>query len=486
MQTPQTSIDIQRPTIHFTPHAGWINDPNGLVYLDGEYYLFYQHHPHSTVWGPMHWGHAVSRDLVKWQELPIALAPDHIGAIFSGSVVNDRNNTAGFGAGAMVAIFTHQTENPNQRQVQSIAYSLDRGRTWAKYAGNPVLRPPAGLNDFRDPKVFWYDDGIRAHWVMALAVASEIFFYRSTNLKDWTESSRFGAERGSHGGVWECPELMLLNIEGSDEKRWVLIVSVGNGAPAGGSGVQYFVGQFDGTTFTSQDAPDRIRWADYGADFYALQAWNDAPDGRKLCIAWMNNWAYGNQIPASTWRGSMSIPREIALQRDGDDVVLVQRPVPELNNTGRTKLTWQPRQIDCEVIAIDSASDVPRELHLSVRIASSNVVDGAAFGIRIGEGDAAVLIGYRSAHQQLFIQRPDLSGTAPGFAATHVAPLSLRDGQLDLHLILDTCSVEVFTDQGRLTMTDQLFLPRNGNALTLFAQNIAVAIGRLEIREFGH
>lgn len=483
MQTPQTSIDIQRPSIHFTAHAGWINDPNGLVYLDGQYHLFYQHHPHATVWGPMHWGHAVSRDLLRWEEWPIALAPDHIGAIFSGSVVIDRNNTAGFGAGALVAIFTHQTENPNQRQVQSIAYSLDHGRTWTKYAGNPVVRPPAGLNDFRDPKVFWYDDGVRAHWVMALAVASEIFFYRSTNLKDWTESSRFGAGHGSHGGVWECPELIQLDIEGSNEKRWVLFVSVGNGAPAGGSGVQYFVGQFDGMTFTSQDAPDRIRWADYGADFYAVQAWNDAPEGRHICTAWMNNWAYANQIPASTWRGSMSIPRELVLQRMGSDVLLVQQPVREITQMRRSKLTWQSRTIERDVFALDGASQVVRDLHLSARIMPAHWVDGAAFGLRIGEGESAVLIGYRPAHNQLFIQRPDLSGRAPGFAATHVAPLHLREGHLDLHLILDTHSVEVFADQGRRLMTDQFFLPPNHNTLTLFAQDMTVEIGGLEIWE---
>ena len=463
-----------RPSFHFTPNSGWLNDPNGMIYLDGEYHLFYQHNPAATVWGPMHWGHAVSRDLLSWEELPIALAPDDIGAIFSGSAVIDRDNTAGFGANAMVAIFTHAAKD---KQLQSLAYSKDRGRTWTKYKSNPVLQPPDGQANYRDPKVFWFAEG--KYWVMALAVAKEIWFYRSSNLKDWTESSRFGADAGSHGGVWECPELIQLNVEGTDEKRWVLVVSVGNGAPAGGSGVQYFVGQFDGVTFTSQDAPKTIRWMDYGADFYAPQAWNDAPHGRKLALAWMNNWSYGDKTPDSGgWRGSMSLPRELSLRQDGKDTVLVQQPVRELDALNKPCVEWDAKKIDRQTILLDQACGSVQEIRVTFRVDANTTA--SYFGLRVrGNAAGATVIGYNVQHSKLILNRSAAGPKLPGFAAPHLAPLEPRQGVITLRILIDQNSVEIFADDGRVVMTEQLFPEPGSEAVAVFAEDGAVDVESL-------
>ena len=478
--------------MHFTPASGWINDPNGLIFYAGEYHLFYQHHPAATVWGPMHWGHAVSRDLVHWEELPIALAPDDIGAIFSGSAVLDRNNTAGFGADAMVAIFTHDTNKPDQKQAQSLAYSLDRGRTWTKYSGNPVLLPPVGQKNFRDPKVFWSDNGQQAHWVMALAVATEIWFYRSANLKEWTMCSRFGADFGSHSGVWECPELIQLALEGTDERHWVLIVSVGNGAPAGGSGVQYFVGQFDGATFTPHEAPSQTRWADYGADFYAPQAWNDAPDGRKLWLAWMNNWSYGNQIPDSGgWRGAMTMMRELSLRRDGQALVLIQRPVRELAGFHGQHQHWTMRQIDKAEIPIDlplssaQAETAPcQSIHVVFRVAASTTAQ--RFGLLLrGPSGESVEIGYNIALSRLSVNRRTAGSGLSGFANPHHAALSPRDDKIALQILIDRTSIEIFADDGQLVMTEQVFLNPMVKSLALFAEDGFVEVESLDCFQLG-
>src|SRR5215216_3309237 len=319
-----------RPLYHFTPPSNWMNDPNGMVYANGEYHLFYQYHPASDVWGPMHWGHAVSRDLLNWKHLSIALYPDELGTIFSGSAVVDTHNTAGFGKEAMVAIFTHHKDNV---QSQSLAYSMDSGRTWTKYHANPVLAAPNDTPDFRDPKVFWYGEQNTGHWVMCLAVRDRIMFYRSSNLIQWTHSGEFGPGYGSTAGVWETPELFELPVDHGPDTRWVLTIGVSDGAPAGGSGTQYFIGSFDGRNFTSENPPETVLWADYGADFYAAQSWNDEPYGRRLLIAWMNNWQYALLSPSSSGqRGIFSLIREESLTRTESGVRLVSKSAPEYQN----------------------------------------------------------------------------------------------------------------------------------------------------------
>ncbi len=339
-----------RPQYHYSPPQAWMNDPNGLVYAGGEYHLFYQYHPYSTVWGPMHWGHAVSRDLLHWQPLPIALCPDQHGAIFSGSVVVDTANTSHLGSRtqpAMVALFTYHDPAREQAatdvESQGLAFSLDAGRTWTKYAANPVLTDPK-VRDFRDPKVFW--DQPRKHWLMTLAVGDHVAFYSSPDLKHWRHDGDFGQNWGAHTGVWECPDLIQLPIEGESASRYVLLVSVGKGGPNGGSATQYFTGDFDGKRFTP-DIPvqgaapaETPRWLDYGTDDYAGSTWNGGAEGdqRTLFLGWMSNWQYAKQVPTESWRSAMTLPRELRLVRTSVGLVLTARPAAELISLRQTSM----------------------------------------------------------------------------------------------------------------------------------------------------
>jgi fructan beta-fructosidase len=470
--------DPYRPHYHFTPPSMWLNDPNGLVYFDGEYHLFYQFHPDSTVWGPMHWGHAVSRDLVHWQHLPIALRPDPLGTIFSGSAVVDRENTAGFGREALVAVFTH--DGPAGQQ-QSLAYSSDRGRSWRKFSGNPVLPIPPETVDFRDPKVFWHAE--TTSWVMVLAVGKTIHFYRSRDLVEWRRSGTFGGH-GASGGVWETPDLFELPIEGKDETRWVLTVSVGDGGPAGGSGTQYFIGYFNGQTFRSENPPERTLWADFGADFYAPQTWSNEPQGRRLLIAWANNQQYANQIPAAGFRGMFSLPRRLGLRVTPDGPRLVQRPVKELAG-----LRAESRLL--ENLLLEAGSDPLEGMGGEALEIIAEFEPGAGtsrFGLRLRAGsEQETLVGYDCRAGRLFVDRRR-SGRAdfhPDFARRHEADLEMADGRLRLHVLLDRISVEVFANDGLMAFTDLIFPEPEGQGIGLFVEGGEVLLHRLDLHKLG-
>lgn len=478
---PEPARDPRRPRYHFSAPAGWLNDPNGLIYLDGEYHLFYQHHPATTVWGPMHWGHAVSRDLLAWEDLPVALAPDEHGTIFSGSAVVDRANTAGFGAGALVAIFTH---DQGGRQAQSLAHSADRGRTWTKYAGNPVLPPPPDTPDFRDPRVFWHDAGGGAgHWVLLLAAGRSIWIYRSPDLKAWTKTDEVGG-RGAAGGVWECPDLVQLPVDGGPETRWALMVSVQQGAPAGGSGLQYFVGDFDGERFAPAEAADLVRWADYGADFYAAQSWGEAPGGRRVWLAWMNNWAYARETPATTWRGAMTLPRELALARGPDGLQLVQRPAAELEATRAPLGAWEAQLL--QPGANPLAGLRGDALELIARFAVGGATTAARLGlrVRVGAGEQTT-VAYDVAGGVLTIDRGRSGWTGPGFARPQAHPLPPRDGVVELHLLVDSSSLELFADGGRVVFTNQIFPAPDSQGVELFAEGGPARLVSLEAYQLG-
>ena len=458
----------ERPHVHFTPPSGWMNDPNGLVHVDGTWHLAYQHHPHDLSWGPMHWGHATSTDLLSWRHEPVALRPDHLGAAFSGSAVVDREGVAGFGAGAFVAFFTHFEEGVPQSQ--GVAVSVDDGTTWAPYDGNPVLRAPDGLVDFRDPKVFRYGaSGVDAHWVMVLAAGHEVAFFTSTDLLRWESASRFGRGNGAHEGVWETPDLLELPVEGTDERRWVLVVSVMSGAPAGGSGTQWFPGGFDGATFVPDDEPEAVRWVDHGGDFYAPQSWSDAPDGRTVWVAWMSNWGYGRTTPAAGWRGVMTVPRELALRGTADDVALVQLPVGELDTRGRdlgghedvtVSLPWRVEATE----AFDLRLEVPA---------------GERFAVELLDG--AVTVTWRDGLLRVVRDVGGLAGADPAPQEVHLAP---REGRLDLRFVVDTCSVELFADGGALVLTNQVFPLRPvRDPLVLVPDGGSVQVRRLEVRD---
>ena len=328
-----------RPEYHFSPAYGWMNDPNGMVYKDGEWHLFYQYNPYGSVWGNMTWGHAVSRDLVHWEELPPAIFPDALGAIFSGSAVVDKDNVSGFGKGAIVAMFT----SAGASQTQSLAYSNDGGRTFTKYSGNPVI--VSDVPDFRDPKLFY--DNKTGQWKVILAAGQEVRFYSSDNLRDWTYESSFGKGYGCHDGVWECPDLVRLSLDGQEKD--VIILNINPGGPSGGSATQYFIGTFDGHRFICDDDPSVTRWMDYGKDHYATVTWSNAPDGRIVALAWMSNWQYANSVPTKQFRSSNSIPRDLSLVRKGDGTILVSSPSPEMDalrgKPVRMKLGANPKRI---------------------------------------------------------------------------------------------------------------------------------------------
>ena len=455
-----------RPAVHFTGRRNWLNDPNGLIWHDGEYHLFFQHNPDGTVWGNMSWGHAVSPDLRHWTELPIALRYDESEHVFSGCVVFDAENTSRLGSAAqppLVAVYTsHHPVTGNE--AQSLAVSLDRGRTWERYAGNPVL--DIASSDFRDPKVFRHDGA----WVMAVSLADKrvVRFYRSADLISWDRLSDFGPA-GSVDGVWECPDLIRVPVEGSDASAWVLLVSVGDGAPAGGSGQQCFVGDFDGTTFS----PDgEARWLDHGADFYAAISY--AGLAEPVIHGWMSNWAYANQVPAGEFRGSMTLPRRLSLRRSGADLVLVQCPV-DLEPGGPSYLL--------EGVTLDGRLPLP-VAHRCARITADFHAGSATrvgLEVRVGDGERTVITVDRLAGTvSLDRSQSGVSDFHPGFAAVHSAPLGAGD-VVRLEVYVDVSSVEVFTGDGEVVLTDQIFPSADSNGLAVFAEGGSAVLISLEV-----
>ncbi|QNE38646.1 glycoside hydrolase family 32 protein [Hymenobacter sp. NBH84] len=451
-----------RPAYHFTPAAHWMNDPNGMVYYQGTYHLFFQYYPKGMVWGPMHWGHATSPDMVRWQEQPIALYPDSLGYIFSGSAVVDANNTAGFGKNAMVAIFTHhdpkgEKAGTSTYQHQSLAYSLDGGKTWQKYAQNPVLKNP-GIKDFRDPKVSWHAPS--KQWVMTLATLDRITFYSSPNLKDWTKLSEFGEKLGAHGGVWECPDLFPLTLNG--KTYWVLIVNLNPGGPNGGSATQYFVGQFDGKTFTPLNG--KTKWADYGPDEYAGVTWNNTGN-RRLFLGWMSNWEYANQVPTSPWRSAMTTPRELGLRQVGSEIYLTSQPAAELRNiTGKTTtLQNVTAKAPTDLTArLNSTTDKHRLTLSTNQLASFELVLSNTAGEEL-------VLGYDQAANQYFIDRSKAgkNSFSPKFVGRAVAPRLSTAAGTELTLYFDAASVELFADQGLTVMTSIFFANKPLTAIKL-------------------
>ncbi|WP_030606466.1 glycoside hydrolase family 32 protein [Streptomyces sclerotialus] len=469
-----------RPQVHFSPARNWMNDPNGLLHHNGTYHLFFQYNPSGNTWGNMSWGHATSPDLVHWEERPVAIAHDDEEMVFSGSAVFDRDNTSGLGTTAappLVAVYTSMVKATG-RQRQSLAYSTDDGETWTRYAGNPVL--DIGSNDFRDPKVFWHAPTDR--WVMAVAMAAEhrIRFYASPDLKTWTYLSDFGPS-GATGGVWECPDLFELPVDGaSGRRRWVLIVNLNPGGPAGGSAGQYFTGDFDGTTFTA-DPQDGPRWLDHGADAYAGVTYNDAPGGRRVLVAWMNNWLYGEKIPTDPWRSAMGFPRELGLRSAaGGGVALVQRPVAELATLRRRPAL----RLSGRRVRAGTAARLLRDVGQTYEVEAVLRPDGAkrcGLEVRTGGGHRT-RIGYDSGGE-VYVDRTASGdvGFAAEFPAVHRAPLALTDGVLRLRVLVDRSSVEVYAGDGTVCLTDQIFPGEDATGLGAFAEEGGLRIERLTV-----
>jgi fructan beta-fructosidase len=472
MSVAAKAAEIYRPAFHFSPEKNWINDPNGLVFDGSEYHLFYQYNPFGDKWGHMSWGHAVSKDLLRWQELPVALAEQNGVMIFSGSAVVDSQNTSGFGnrgAPPLVALYTGHNEG---LQTQNIAYSTDRGRTWTKYSGNPVIN--IHERDFRDPMVFWHAP--THHWVMVVALASarKVRFYASPDLKSWTALSEFGPAGAKGVPNWECPNIFPL------QKKWVLEIGVGDGAPAGGSGCQYFVGDFDGTRFANDNPPDKVLWVDYGADFYAAQTWSDIPpsDGRRIMLAWMNNWKYADRLPTSPWRGQMTFPRVLGLE----GARLTQAPVREIEQIrgGHTEM----RDVSFADLGRRLArGDWPETMEIMTEL---KLNDTQGFGFELRKSAAhAIRAGYDAQRRVVYIDRSHSADSFgfPQFATRHEGPVDVQDGRVQMHILLDRSSVELFANHGRTALTDLVYPRPSDKGLTAYFVGSAPTVVSLDIWE---
>ena len=480
-----THHEQYRPAYHFTPPQAWMNDPNGMVYYNGQYHLFYQYHPYSNVWGPMHWGHAVSRDMIHWTDKPVALAPDALGYIFSGSAVVDWHNSSGFGTKEqppLVAIFTYHNEADKQSglkppQSQGLAYSTDNGETWIKYSGNPVLRAPAGKPDFRDPKVRW-NEAAKA-WIMTLAVGDHTEFYGSPDLKAWHYLSSFGSGVGAHTGVWECPDLLPIKVAETGETKWLLLQSLTPGGPNGGSATQFFVGDFDGKDFVldpkfnAQLKQGGPQWIDWGRDNYAAVTWSDVPksDGRVLMLGWMSNWDYATTVPTTTWRSAMTLPRELTLHADANGYSLRSLPVAEMEKLKGDRYKVAPQMV-ADSVAATAPAGVITQSEAVLEYARPAQGSKAYLEYANEQGDV-YQVGYDAATGNFFSDRRKSGriGFSDKFAkAVHLAPRKSPSSTIRMRVYMDHDSVELFADDGATVMTESLF-PRTPYTKLRFVVN---------------
>lgn len=447
-----TNKEMFRPVYHHTPVYGWMNDPNGMFYKDGVYHLYFQYNPYGSVWGNMHWGHSTSTDLMHWNFEGCAIVPDAWGAIFSGSCVVDHNNTAGFGKGAVVAFYTSAKATPlGDVQSQSMAYSLDNGKTFTKYEGNPILT--SSEKDFRDPKVFWYAPG--KHWVMMLAVGQHMEIYSSVNLKEWKKESEFGAMQGAHGGVWECPDLVEIPVEGTREKKWVLICNLNPGGPFGGSAAQYFVGSFDGKKFVNE-SPTQTKWMDWGKDNYATVTWNNAPDGRCIALGWMSNWQYANNVPTRQYRSANTLARDLTLYREGQELYLKSTPSVEVKKARGKKVSIPSFKVSekHEIVNLFEDNQGAYEVEILIQNAGASKI---AFCLLNDKGEKVSM--YYDLNRKQFVMDRSESGTvdfSKDFPAVTVAPANV-DKELTLRLFVDRSSIEAFGEDGKFVMTNLVF-----------------------------
>ena len=420
------NVEKFRPAYHHSPAYGWMNDPNGLFYKDGVWHLYYQWNPYGSQWENMTWGHSTSTDGLHWTPQPTAIEADALGAIFSGCCVVDKNNTAGFGDGAIVAYYT----SAGARQTQSMAYSVDGGQTFTKYAGNPVI--VSDVPDFRDPHIFWNEEA--GFWNMVLASGQEMSIYSSKDLKQWKHESNFGLTYGNHSGVWECPDLMKLPVDGTGEQKWMLICNINPGGPFGGSATQYFIGQFDGHQFVCEDQPEETKWMDYGKDHYATVTFDNAPDGRRVAIAWMSNWQYANQVPTMQFRSTNSILRDLSLYQYEGETYCAVRPAKEMD-AARGKKIARPTD-RCEIVVT---------LKGDARITLSN-----------GSKERVVL-DYDADMASLDFDRRHSGQCSFSDAFPTVVTAPVHGSLRTLRIFIDKSSIEVFDADGRLSMTNLVF-----------------------------
>lgn len=499
-----TNHDYYRPEYHHTPLYGWMNDPNGMVYKDGEYHLYYQYNPYGSKWGNMHWGHSVSRDLIHWQHLDPAIARDTLGHIFSGSTVVDKDNTAGYGKDALIALYTSASDE--RGQIQSMAYSTDNGRTYTKYEHNPVLTPFDGLKDFRDPKVFWYAPDKK--WVMIVSADKNMRFYSSADLKSWTYLSQFGEGYGAQPNQFECPDFVQMPVDGNkNNMKWVMIVNINPGCMFGGSATEYFTGTFDGKKFTCDTQPQVTKWLDYGKDHYAAVCISNTGN-RTIAVPWMSNWQYANITPIKQYRGANGLPRELSLYTKDGQTYVAANVVPEARSLRKDSRTIDNfalnGQRDLENLTDGTNSAV--ELEMDITPGNAQTV---GFDLTNDKGEN-VKIYLDMIEKRIVMDRTesgitDLAGVNKGNYDVHVketddhrktlsvnyrndfalgtwAPLSLCEGKTyHLDIFVDKCSVEIFVDGGRIAMTNLVFPTRPYDALRFYSEGGEAQVSNLNI-----
>lgn len=499
-----SNTDYYRPVYHHTPLYGWMNDPNGMVYKDGEYHLYFQYNPYGSKWGNMHWGHSVSTDLIHWNHLKPAIARDTLGHIFSGSTVVDKNNTAGYGDNALIALYTSASDEHGQ--IQCMAYSTDDGRTYTKYEKNPVLVPFDGLKDFRDPKVFWYEPDKK--WVMIVSADKEMRFYATQNLKDWEYMSAFGKGYGAQPNQFECPDFIQLPVDGNKNKmKWVMLVNINPGCMFGGSATEYFVGDFDGKEFTCDTKPEVVKWLDYGKDHYAAVCISNTGE-RIISIPWMSNWQYANVTPIRQYRGANGLPRELSLYTKDGQIYVAADVVKEVEALRKDTRSFDPITVKDEykIDEIVPQTDGAYELEMDITPNTSGV---AGFDLMNAKGEVAkIYLDMKSG--KLVMDRTASGLVAFGeksephaketddhrktmsvnyqndFALGTWAPLSLCEGKTyHLNVFVDKCSVEIFVDGGRIAMTNLVFPTEPYNMLRFYTESGEAQVSNLKIYKLG-
>lgn len=471
--------ETYRPAFHHTPRYGWMNDPNGMFYKDGRWHLYYQYNPYGSKWQNMTWGHSVSDDLVNWEHLPEAIRPNGLGSVFSGSCAVDHDNTAGFGSDAVIALYT----SAGTSQMQSLASSTDDGLTFNIYPSNPVLTLES---EARDPKVFWNDSTKEWNMILAHALDHEMLIFTSPDMKSWILQSSFGKGLGAQGGVWECPDLFELPVAGTDEKKWVLLCNINPDGPFGGSGTQYFVGDFDGKTFKADtDAAGDVstKWLDYGKDHYATVTWSDAPDGRRVALGWMSNWQYAADVPTMQFRSANTLPREMGLFRAPDgEVYASSAPSPELEAlrgklAAKVKKTTVGRK--ARSFALPSENGGICEILMDIEASKAKTVN-IVFSNSQGE---KVVMQYDPAAATLSFDRTQsgITDFSEGFPAVTVTPTHEASGRIALRIFVDRSSMEVFGNDGEFVMTNLVFPRTPYTALSVSAEGGNAKVENLRI-----
>ncbi len=474
-----SNTEKYRPAFHHTPLYGWMNDPNGMFYKDGVWHLYYQYNPYGSKWQNMSWGHSTSTDLVNWEHHPVAIEPNSLGQVFSGSCVVDSDNTAGFGKDAVIALYTSAGIN----QMQSLAYSTDNGETFTIYPGNPIITLES---EARDPNMFWNDETKEWNLLLAHALDHEMLIFTSPDLKEWTLQSAFGKGLGAQGGVWECPDMRHLPVEGTDESKWVLICNLNPGGPFGGSAAQYFTGDFDGRKFTADtDSEGNVptKWMDYGKDHYATVSWSGAPDGRNVVIGWMSNWQYAAEVPTHQYRSANTLPRDISLFKGADGQYYLRTvPSPELlalrdhrtvsakgKSFGKSPVKF----------ALPEANDGICEINLTL---NARKADKVTITLANRQGEKVDMTFDPAASTFSFDRtQSGITDFSHDFPAVVTAPTLRNSTSQSLRIFVDRSSIEVFDGEGNFVLTNLVFPGSPYTTLSLSADGGKASLNSLEI-----